>query len=42
MALVEFGNCRSNNDDNDAELSSENDNTSHAEVPSDSTYRKGD
>jgi hypothetical protein len=42
MALAEFGSCGSNNDDSDAELSGENDNTSHIEAPSDSTYREGD
>jgi hypothetical protein len=40
--LVEFGCGGSDSDDNDAELSSENDDTNHAEVPSDSTYCEGD
>jgi hypothetical protein len=41
-ALAEFGCCRSNHDDSDAELSGKNDDTSHAEAPSDSTYCEGD
>jgi hypothetical protein len=41
-ALTEFGYGRSDSDDSDAELSGENDDTSHAEVPSDSTYCVGD
>jgi hypothetical protein len=41
-ALVEFGGCGSNGNDSDAELSSKNDNISHAEAPSDSTYCEGD
>jgi hypothetical protein len=40
--LVEFGCAGRDSDDNDAELSGENDNTSHAEAPSDSTYCEGD
>jgi hypothetical protein len=40
--FIEFGCGASNSDDNDAELSGENDDTSHAEAPSDSTYCKGD
>jgi hypothetical protein len=40
--LVEFGCVGCNSDDSDAELSGENDDTSHAEVPSDSTYCEGD
>jgi hypothetical protein len=40
--LVEFGCERSDSDDNDAELSCENDDTIHAEAPSDSTYCEGD
>jgi hypothetical protein len=40
--LAEFGCSGSNSDDSDAELSSENDDTSHAEAPSDSTYYEGD
>jgi hypothetical protein len=40
--LVEFGCCGSDSDDSDAKLSGKNDNTSHAEAPSDSTYCEGD
>jgi hypothetical protein len=40
--LVEFGCVGRDSDDSDAELSSENDNTSHAEALSDSTYCEGD
>jgi hypothetical protein len=40
--LVEFGCVGRNSDDSVAELSGENDDTSHAEVPSDSTYCEGD
>jgi hypothetical protein len=40
--LVEFGCGGSDSDDIDAELSSKNDDTSHAEAPSDSTYCEGD
>jgi hypothetical protein len=40
--LVEFGCGGSDSNDSDAELSGENDDTSHAEAPSDSTYCKGD
>jgi hypothetical protein len=40
--LVEFGCAGCDSDDNDAELSSGNDDTSHAEAPSDSTYCEGD
>jgi hypothetical protein len=40
-ALAEFGCGGSNSDDNDTELSGENDDTNHAEVPSDSTYCEG-
>jgi hypothetical protein len=40
--LVEFGCVGHDKDDSDAELSGKNDNTSHAEVPSDSTYCEGD
>jgi hypothetical protein len=40
--LVEFGCVGRNSDDSNAELSGENDNTSHAEAPSDSTYCEGD
>jgi hypothetical protein len=40
--LVEFGCVGRDSDDSDAELSGENDNTSHAEAPSDSTYCEGD
>jgi hypothetical protein len=39
--LVEFGCGGSNSNDNNAELSGENDDTSHAEAPSDSTYCEG-
>jgi hypothetical protein len=41
-ALVEFGCGGSDTDDSDAKLSGENDDTSHAEAPSDSTYCEGD
>jgi hypothetical protein len=41
-ALIEFGCGGSDSDDSDAELSSKNDNTSHAEAPSISTYCEGD
>jgi hypothetical protein len=40
--LVEFGCTGRNSDDSDAELSGENDDTSHTEAPSDSTYCEGD
>ena len=40
--LVEFCCSRSDSDDSNAELSSKNDDTSHAKEPSDSTYCKGD
>jgi hypothetical protein len=40
--LVEFGCTGCNSDDNDDELSGKNDDTSHAEAPSDSTYCEGD
>jgi hypothetical protein len=40
--LVEFGCVGRDSDDSDAELSGENDDTSHAEAPSDSTYCEGD
>jgi hypothetical protein len=40
--LVEFGCVGRDSDNSDAELSGENDNTSHAEAPSDSTYCEGD
>ena len=40
--LVEFGCAGRNSDDSDAELSSKNDDTSHAEALSDSTYCEGD
>jgi hypothetical protein len=40
--LVEFGCAGRDSDDSDAELSGENDDTSHAEAPSDSTYCEGD
>ena len=36
--LVEFGCVRCDSDDIDAKLSGKNDDTNHAEVPSDSTY----
>jgi hypothetical protein len=36
--LVEFGCAGCDSDDSDAELSGKNDNTSHAEASSDSTY----
>jgi hypothetical protein len=41
-ALAEFGGYESDSNDSNAELSSGNDDTSHAEAPSDSTYYKGD
>jgi hypothetical protein len=40
--LIEFGCGGGDSDNSDAELSGENDDTSHAEVPSDSTYYEGD
>jgi hypothetical protein len=40
--LVEFRCGGSDADDSDAELSGENDDTSHAEASSDSTYCEGD
>jgi hypothetical protein len=40
--LVDFGCAGRDSDNNNAELSGENDNTSHAEAPSDSTYCEGD
>jgi hypothetical protein len=40
--LVEFGCAGRNSDDNNAELSSENDDTKNSEAPSDSTYCEGD
>jgi hypothetical protein len=40
--LIEFGKAGCDSDDNDAELSGENDDTNHAEAPSDSTYCEGD
>jgi hypothetical protein len=40
--LVDFGCIGRDSDDRDAELSGENDDTSHVEVPSDSTYCEGD
>jgi hypothetical protein len=40
--LIEFGCGHSDNDDSDAELSGENDDTSHAEAPNESTYCEGD
>jgi hypothetical protein len=40
--LIEFGCARRESDDSDDELSGENDDTSHAEAPSDSTYCEGD
>jgi hypothetical protein len=40
--LTEFGCAGRDSNDSDAELSGENDDTSHAEAPSDSTYREGD
>jgi hypothetical protein len=40
--LVEFGCAGRDSDDSDAELSSKNNDTSHAEAPSDSTYCEGD
>jgi hypothetical protein len=40
--LVEFGCAGRDSDDSDAELLSENDDTCHAEAPSDSTYCEGD
>jgi hypothetical protein len=40
--LVDFGCVGRDSDDSDAELSGENDDTSHVEAPSDSTYCEGD
>jgi hypothetical protein len=40
--LVEFGCGGSDSDNSDPELASENDDTSHAEAPSDSIYCEGD
>jgi hypothetical protein len=40
--LVDFGCVGRNSDDSDAELLGENDDTSHAEAPSNSTYCEGD
>jgi hypothetical protein len=40
--LVDFGCAGRDSNNSDAELSGENDNTSHIEAPSDSTYREGD
>jgi hypothetical protein len=40
--LVDFGCVGHDSDDTDAELSGENDDTSHVEAPSDSTYCEGD
>jgi hypothetical protein len=40
--LVDFGCVGRDSDDNDAKLSGKNDNTNHAEAPSDSTYCEGD
>jgi hypothetical protein len=40
--LVEFGYVGRDSDDSNAKLSGENDNTSHAEAPSDSTYCERD
>jgi hypothetical protein len=40
--LVDFGCVGCDSDDSDAELSGENDDTSHVEVPSNSTYCEGD
>jgi hypothetical protein len=40
--LVDFGCIGRDSDDSDADLSGENDNTSHVEAPSDSTYCEGD
>jgi hypothetical protein len=40
--LVDFGCAGNDSDDSDAELSSENDDTSHAKASSDSTYCEGD
>jgi hypothetical protein len=40
--LIEFGCARRDSDDNDAKLLGENDVTSHAKAPSDSTYCEGD
>jgi hypothetical protein len=40
--LVEFGCAGRDSNDSDAELSGKNDDTSHAEAPSDSTYCEGD
>ena len=36
--LIEFGCAGCDSDDSNVELSSENDNTNHAEAPSNSTY----
>jgi hypothetical protein len=40
--LIEFGCAGRDSNDSDAELSGKNDDTSHAEAPSDSTYCEGD
>jgi hypothetical protein len=40
--LIDFGCVGCDSDDSDAELSGENDDTSHVEAPSDSTYCEGD
>jgi hypothetical protein len=40
--FIEFGYGHNDSDDNDAELSGKNEDTSHAEAPSDSTYCEGD
>jgi hypothetical protein len=40
--LVDFGYIGRDSDDSDAELSGKNDDTSHVEAPSDSTYCEGD
>jgi hypothetical protein len=40
--LVELGCAGCDSDDSDAELSGENDDTSHAKAPNDSTYCEGD
>jgi hypothetical protein len=40
--LIEFGCTGRDSDDSDAKLSGENDDTSHAEASSDSTYCEGD
>jgi hypothetical protein len=40
--LVDFGCVGRDSDDSDAEFSGENDDTSHVEAPSDSTYCEGD